>query len=85
MLELNLRCPAILRDQDSATQIEFLETFWDSGCARFGEEGAPGWDRWLEAKGEVAASKMMDKGWYCDTVRPLYNLIIFLKNAKDAT
>jgi len=27
---------------------EFFETFWDSGCARFGETGAVGWRNWME-------------------------------------
>lgn len=62
MLELNLNCPAVLQEAGLATQVEFLETFWDSSCPRFGETDAPGWDQWLEKKGEVTYEAKSNKG-----------------------
>ena len=44
-------CPA--HNLSSSTErVKHLEAFWDSGVARFGEQGARGWARWLETGGE---------------------------------
>ena len=46
LIEFNLCCPRALSHESSKTRQEFFETFWDSGCSRFGEAGAIGWDKW---------------------------------------
>ncbi|XP_031560255.1 nuclear exosome regulator NRDE2-like [Actinia tenebrosa] len=48
MIELNCLCPSELSENTPTTgQLAFLETFWDSGHARFGETGAVGWTTWM--------------------------------------
>ena len=34
--------------------------FWESGAARVGEEGADGWDRWVETRGESSTTAAGD-------------------------
>ena len=49
IIEFNLCCPNELTQQNHRTRKEFFETFWDSGCRRFGEKGALGWHNWTAA------------------------------------
>ena len=46
LIEYNLCCPHELLQEPSRIKLEFFETFWDSGCPRFGEQGALGWHNW---------------------------------------
>ena len=51
LLEFNLCCPAELAasERPMTERAEFFETFWDSGVARIGGGGAPGWRAWMAA------------------------------------
>lgn len=49
LIEFNLCCPQELLHEPSRIKLEFFETFWDSGCPRFGEQGALGWHNWTKA------------------------------------
>ncbi|XP_032240468.2 nuclear exosome regulator NRDE2 [Nematostella vectensis] len=49
MIELNCFCPGnIVSNTPTSGHLAFLETFWDSGKPRFGEDGAQGWKVWME-------------------------------------
>ncbi|KAL9952401.1 hypothetical protein ACROYT_G039651 [Oculina patagonica] len=51
MVELNCFCSPDLEKNTPVTgQMAFLETFWDSGQPRFGEDGASGWKSWMAAE-----------------------------------
>jgi len=52
-LEFVFFCPPVLRTASLKDKREFLETFWDSSAPRLGEEGAGGWDAWMDRKGDV--------------------------------
>ena len=49
LIEFNLCCPDDLSHSPLTTRLQFFETFWDSGCPRFGEQGALGWHNWTKA------------------------------------
>ncbi|XP_069493555.1 nuclear exosome regulator NRDE2 [Ambystoma mexicanum] len=42
--------PDTVKDMSTKDQVEFFETFWDSGEPRFGEKGAKGWKSWMHQK-----------------------------------
>ena len=66
MLEYTLFYPSLLSKASQQDQMEFLEAFWESPSARFGEDGAVGWGRWMELKGEVSPIKpWSSKGASC--------------------
>ena len=46
LVEFNLCTPSEFADDKSLK--EFFETFWDSGCPRFGEVEALGWRNWMK-------------------------------------
>ncbi|XP_062614454.1 nuclear exosome regulator NRDE2-like [Saccostrea cucullata] len=50
LIELNLCCPERLRSADLSEKAIILESFWDIGVPRFGEEGAKGWNYWMVNK-----------------------------------
>lgn len=50
LIELNVFCPERLKSADRTDKIIILESFWDSGVPRFGEEGAKGWSFWMDNK-----------------------------------
>eukprot|EP00118_Oscarella_pearsei_P007918 m.39800 g.39800 ORF g.39800 m.39800 type:complete len:1075 (+) comp32822_c0_seq3:5-3229(+) len=45
-IEYNLFCPDEFSSMPAGGQRAFLETFWDSGVPRFGQQGAKGWKKW---------------------------------------
>lgn len=47
LVEFNLCTPSEFADDDKSLK-EFFETFWDSGCPRFGESEALGWRNWMK-------------------------------------
>lgn len=47
MLEFTFLKPESLQKIPTRQQVEFFETFWDSGEARVGEPGAKGWKTWM--------------------------------------
>ena len=49
LIEFNQCCPHELSQEQFKTRLEFFETYWDSGCLRFGEQGALGWNNWTSA------------------------------------
>lgn len=51
LVEFNFCCPIDLLSTEVSLKerVEFFEAFWDSGVPRFGEEGAVGWNNWMEA------------------------------------
>ena len=49
LVEFNLCCPHELSQEQFKTRLEFFETYWDSGCPRFGEQGTLGWNNWTIA------------------------------------
>lgn len=49
LIEFNLCSPPELSHEDFKTRLEFFETYWDSGCPRFGEQDALGWNNWIMA------------------------------------
>merc|ERR1712142_533653 len=61
MIELNLFCPTVLEQTNFDLKLDLLETFWDVGVARFGEDDASGWDSWTEQKEDIAYSTMYSK------------------------
>lgn len=60
LIEFNLCCPRELSEEHFKTRLEFFETYWDSGCPRFGEQGALGWNSWTMAnqRGSPNSSKL---------------------------
>lgn len=50
MLEANLRLPGEFRAEPvlRGQPLHYLEAFWESGVARYGEPGAPGFATWLQ-------------------------------------
>ncbi len=58
LIEFNLCCPGELLSTEVTfkEKAEFFEAFWDSGVPRFGEEGAAGWNSWLEATKKSGAA-----------------------------
>ncbi|XP_061172843.1 nuclear exosome regulator NRDE2-like [Saccostrea echinata] len=50
LVELNLCCPERLKSADLSEKAIILESFWDIGVPRFGEEGAKGWNYWMDNK-----------------------------------
>lgn len=63
LIELNLCCPERLRSAELSDKIIILESFWDSGVQRFGEEGAKGWSFWMDNKESLhAESESSGKG-----------------------
>lgn len=60
LIEFNLCCPQELSQEQFKTRLEFFETYWDSGCPRFGEQGALGWNNWTMAnqRGSPNSSKL---------------------------
>jgi tetratricopeptide (TPR) repeat protein len=47
LVEFNLCTPPEFTNDDKSL-MEFFETFWDSGCPRFGEVDAVGWMNWMK-------------------------------------
>ncbi|PFX27186.1 Protein NRDE2-like [Stylophora pistillata] len=61
MVELNCFCsPELERNTPVTGQMAFLETFWDSGQPRFGEDGASGWKSWTAQGNRTDSSKFFD-------------------------
>ena len=60
LIEFNLCCPHELIQETFKTRLEFFETYWDSGCPRFGEKDALGWNNWTMAnqRGSPNSSKL---------------------------
>ncbi|KAH6925128.1 hypothetical protein HPB50_001174 [Hyalomma asiaticum] len=54
LAELNLRCPPQLREAPLNEALALLEPFWDSGAARFGDQGALGWAHLMQLGGQAA-------------------------------
>ncbi|XVF53734.1 hypothetical protein PTKIN_Ptkin05aG0122600 [Pterospermum kingtungense] len=55
-IEFSLFCPSLMLNENSKQRL--FKHYWDSGCARVGEEGALGWSMWLE-KEEVNRQRVM--------------------------
>uniref|UniRef100_A0A3B4BJ74 Uncharacterized protein n=1 Tax=Periophthalmus magnuspinnatus TaxID=409849 RepID=A0A3B4BJ74_9GOBI len=47
MIEFTFLKPESLQKLSTKQQVEFFETFWDSGEARVGEPGSKGWKTWM--------------------------------------
>uniref|UniRef100_A0A6Q2YGS9 NRDE-2, necessary for RNA interference, domain containing n=1 Tax=Esox lucius TaxID=8010 RepID=A0A6Q2YGS9_ESOLU len=47
MLDFTFFKPDTVKDLPTRQQVEFFETFWDSGEPRVGERGARGWRAWM--------------------------------------
>ncbi|KAJ7991114.1 hypothetical protein DPEC_G00293900 [Dallia pectoralis] len=47
MLDFTFFKPDTVKDMPTRQQVEFFETFWDSGEPRVGERGARGWRAWM--------------------------------------
>jgi tetratricopeptide (TPR) repeat protein len=60
LIEFNLCYPRELNQETFKTRLEFFETYWDSGCPRFGERDALGWNNWTMAnqRGSPNSSKL---------------------------
>lgn len=79
LIELNLCCPERLRSAELSDKIIILESFWDSGVQRFGEEGAKGWSFWMDNKESLhAESESSGKGIYYNPTSTMH----ILKNGK---
>ncbi|XP_053489260.1 nuclear exosome regulator NRDE2 [Ictalurus furcatus] len=48
LIEFTFFKPDNVRDLTTKQQVEFFETFWDSGEPRVGEGGARGWKTWMK-------------------------------------
>lgn len=55
LIEYNLCTPSELSEDEKSLK-GFFETFWDSGCPRFGEARALGWCNWMKEKTSKSAS-----------------------------
>ena len=53
MLEFNIMSPQVLEHAPHDEQLSFFEAFWGSTAPRIGEEGASGWSKWIEEKGNI--------------------------------
>ena len=61
LIEYNLCSPSEISGDDKS-QKEFFETFWDSGCPRFGEDGALGWSNWIKERTSKPGSEFTPLG-----------------------
>lgn len=50
LIEFNLYCPVNLNNIKHEERLVIFESFWDSGVARIGENGAKGWSYWYSNK-----------------------------------
>ena len=62
MAEFTMFCPDKYGAESLEDRVALFESFWDSGVARVGEEGARGWRFWIENTSEEPIAKQSNEG-----------------------